>query len=129
MGKTLIITEKPSVARDISRCLGGFSSKQGYYESDTFLLSWSYGHLVEIAAPEIEGGKWTPEQLPLFPQFILRVMERGQEQFAVSKRPDAPSGILESTPVMPGARENLFFGISAWRRAARNRFSGFGFPA
>lgn len=85
MGKTLIITEKPSVARDISRCLGGFSSKQGYYESDNFLLSWSYGHLVEIAAPEIEGGKWTPEQLPLFPQFILRVMERGQEQFAVLK--------------------------------------------
>jgi DNA topoisomerase-3 len=85
LGKTLIITEKPSVARDISRCLGGFSSKQGYFESDTFLLSWSFGHLVEIAAPEIEGGKWTPEQLPLFPQFILRVMERGQEQFAVLK--------------------------------------------
>lgn len=83
MAKSLIITEKPSVARDIARCLGGFSAKQGYFESETWLLAWSYGHLVELSAPEVETGKWRPEELPLLPQFQLRVAEAGQEQFAV----------------------------------------------
>ena len=83
MAKSLIITEKPSVARDIARCLGGFSAKQGYFESENQLLAWSYGHLVELSAPEFEGGKWRPEELPLLPQFKLRVAEAGKEQFAV----------------------------------------------
>ena len=48
MGKALIIAEKPSVATDISRALGGFKKVADYYESDNYVLSSAVGHLVEI---------------------------------------------------------------------------------
>lgn len=51
MSKALIIAEKPSVAADIARALGGFTKHDEYYESDDHVLSSAVGHLVEIAAP------------------------------------------------------------------------------
>ena len=52
MGKKLIVAEKPSVANDIARALGGFTRHGDYYESDDYVLSSAIGHLVQIAAPE-----------------------------------------------------------------------------
>ena len=52
MSKALIIAEKPSVAADIARALGGFVRHGDYFENDDYVLSSAVGHLVEIAAPE-----------------------------------------------------------------------------
>ena len=47
MSKSLIITEKPSVAGDIAKALGGFKKGKDYYESEKYLISWAVGHLFE----------------------------------------------------------------------------------
>jgi hypothetical protein len=52
MSKTLIIAEKPSVANDIAKALGGFTKHDEYFESDEYVLSSAVGHLVEIGVPE-----------------------------------------------------------------------------
>jgi DNA topoisomerase III len=78
--KRLIIAEKPSVANDIAKALGGFTKKDDYLESDDFVLSSAVGHLVEIAMPEeeeVKRGKWTFAHLPAIPsQFALRPIEK-----------------------------------------------------
>ncbi|GLU34299.1 DNA topoisomerase III [Trinickia caryophylli] len=70
MSKALIIAEKPSVANDIARALGGFTKHDEYYESDEYVLSSAVGHLLEIAAPEeyeVKRGKWSFAHLPVIP--------------------------------------------------------------
>ena len=52
MPKAVIITEKPSGTRDIAGALGGFEEKDGYWESDAYLLSFAVGHLFELLEPE-----------------------------------------------------------------------------
>jgi DNA topoisomerase-3 len=52
MTKKLIIAEKPSVAADITRALGGFTRKGDYFESDDYVVSSAVGHLLELAVPE-----------------------------------------------------------------------------
>lgn len=52
MAKKLIIAEKPSVAADIARALGGFVRKGDYFESDKYVLSSAVGHLLELTLPE-----------------------------------------------------------------------------
>ena len=62
MGKKLIIAEKPSVALDISKALGGFTKHDDYYESDDYVLSSAVGHLLALICPEefeVKRGKWT----------------------------------------------------------------------
>ncbi len=70
MGKALIITEKPSVAADIARALGGFKKHKEYYESEQSLLSWAVGHLFELAVPASmkEQDKWALDKLPIMPE-------------------------------------------------------------
>ncbi len=67
MGKSLIITEKPSVAQDIAKALGGFKKNKAYFESDKSLLSWAVGHLFELAVPEEMKAqdKWALDKLPI----------------------------------------------------------------
>ena len=50
MSKQLIIAEKPSVAQDIAKALGGFNKQDDYYESDDYVLSSAIGHLLELAS-------------------------------------------------------------------------------
>ncbi|GAB6156821.1 type IA DNA topoisomerase [Desulfotomaculum varum] len=68
--KTLVITEKPSVAKDIASVLGRFESKDGYLENNEYLISWAFGHLVELADPSVYDlalTKWALETLPIIP--------------------------------------------------------------
>ena len=68
MNKTLIIAEKPSVAVDISRALGGFTREGDYFENDRFVLSSSVGHLLTLVAPnDPVRGKWSFAHLPVIP--------------------------------------------------------------
>src|SRR5580765_6337674 len=80
MSKSLIIAEKPSVAADIARALGGFTRHDDYFESTAFVLSSAVGHLIEIGMPEeeeVKRGKWTFAHLPAIPsQFALKPIEK-----------------------------------------------------
>ena len=73
MAKKLIIAEKPSVANDIAKTLGGFTKHDEYFESDEYVLSSAVGHLLEIAVPEeydIKRGKWSFAHLPMIPPYF-----------------------------------------------------------
>src|SRR5579885_112429 len=79
MSKSLIITEKPSVAGDIARALGGFKKGKDYYESDKYLISWAVGHLFELAVPASmkDQDKWDMKKLPIMPEeFELAPVEK-----------------------------------------------------
>ena len=82
MSKPLIIAEKPSVAADIARALGGFTKHQDHYESDEYVLSSAVGHLLELRAPEqydVKRGKWTFTHLPVIPpHFDLAPIARSE---------------------------------------------------
>ncbi len=84
MGKALIIAEKPSVAADIARALGGFKRQDDYFESDAYVLSSAVGHLLELVVPpgvEAARGKWTFGSLPVIPDhFDLQPVERTQSR-------------------------------------------------
>src|SRR5215472_11423177 len=78
--KTLIIAEKPSVAADIARALGGFERSADHFESDEYVLSSAVGHLLELHEPEeyeVKRGKWSFTHLPVIPpHFDLRPIEK-----------------------------------------------------
>src|SRR6266571_5270786 len=82
MGKALIIAEKPSVASDISKAIGGFKKQEDYYESDKYVISSAVGHLLELIVPpgvEAVRGKWSFANLPVIPpHFDLAPIERSQ---------------------------------------------------
>ncbi len=90
MGKSLIIAEKPSVAADIAKALGGFTKQGDFYESDDYVLSSAVGHLVEIAAPEaydVKRGKWSFTHLPVIPpHFDLRPIDRSEDRLKLLTR-------------------------------------------
>ncbi len=90
MGKSLIIAEKPSVAGDIARALGGFKKDGDFFESDRFVISSAIGHLVELAVPEgveVKRGKWNLENLPVLPEeFDLKPIEKTEPRFKLLKR-------------------------------------------
>ncbi|HYD78996.1 MAG TPA: DNA topoisomerase III [Paucimonas sp.] len=87
MTKTLIIAEKPSVANDIAKSLGGFTKHDEYFESDEYVLSSAVGHLVEIGAPEeyeVKRGKWTFTHLPVIPpHFALNPIAKTESRLKV----------------------------------------------
>jgi DNA topoisomerase III len=84
VSKQLIIAEKPSVANDIARALGGFTRHGDYYESEGYVLSSAIGHLLELVAPEqyeVKRGKWSFAHLPVIPpHFDLRPIERSEDR-------------------------------------------------
>ena len=88
--KALIIAEKPSVAADIARALGGFTKHEDYFESDEFVVSSAVGHLLEIAAPdayEVKRGKWSFANLPVIPpHFDLRPIPKTEARLKVLQK-------------------------------------------
>lgn len=90
MSKTLVIAEKPSVARDFTQVLGKFKKDKGFYESDSMVISYTVGHLLEIEEPDsfkVIRGKWSLENLPVLPDhFDLVPREKSQEQLRTLKK-------------------------------------------
>ncbi|WP_455257350.1 DNA topoisomerase III [Peptoniphilus asaccharolyticus] len=89
MGKSLILAEKPSVARDIARVLNVNGNRKGYLESDEKIVTWALGHLVTLATPEEYNKtyeKWRAEDLPIIPeQMKLKVIQSSKAQFNIVK--------------------------------------------
>src|ERR671917_546908 len=89
MAKTLVIAEKPSVGRDLTRALpGAFQKHEGYLESESHVVTWAVGHLVQLAEPDEydpKFKKWRMAGLPIVPdEFRLVVRdERSKKQMSV----------------------------------------------
>ena len=90
MSKQLIIAEKPSVAQDIAKALGGFTREGEYFESEHYVLSSAIGHLLELAVPEeyeVKRGKWTFTHLPVIPpRFTVNPIEKTADRLRLLTR-------------------------------------------
>lgn len=97
MAKTLVLTEKPSVAKDIARVLGCKRSGNGCIVGDKYIVTWALGHLVTLADPEAYDDKyksWRMEDLPMLPgRMKLVVIGQTSRQFK------AVSSLLSSAEV------------------------------
>ncbi len=97
MAKTLVLTEKPSVARDIARVLGCKKNGNGCIIGDRYIITWALGHLVTLADPEAYDNKyktWHMEDLPMLPKY-MKLVVIGQ----TSKQFKAVSSLLNSNEV------------------------------
>ena len=87
--KSLVIAEKPSVARDIARVLGANQKNGGILEGKTYVVTWALGHLVTLAEPEEydrKYEKWEMATLPMLPKEMkLVVIRQTGRQFSVVK--------------------------------------------
>ena len=80
---TCIITEKPSVARDIAHIVGATSKQDGYMEGCGYVVTWAMGHLIALAMPEAYGfSAYKAEDLPIRPnpfQLVVRQVRKDKE--------------------------------------------------
>ncbi len=92
---TVIIAEKPSLARNIADAIGGMKKQNGYMEGKGYLVTWAFGHLFSLSDVEhytssSDGKrKWTMDNLPCFPEkfhFELRKGDGGKEDEGVKRQ-------------------------------------------
>ena len=95
MGKTLIVAEKPSQAREYAAALGVRDKGDGYLENEQYVITWCYGHLLELERPEAYmdldrvGKRWSLNRLPVLPRInaFRRVVKSGAiKQYQVIQR-------------------------------------------
>ncbi len=83
----LYLCEKPSQARDIARVLGADKRQDGFFESGDALVTWCFGHLLEMASPDDydPGLKiWKLETLPIIPRkWVLKVRKEAKKQYKI----------------------------------------------
>lgn len=102
MAKSLVLAEKPSVARDIAKTLGCRQSADGCISGDKYIVTWALGHLVTLADPEVYGEEyktWSLESLPMLPEKMqLVVIKETSKQYRIVqnllKRPDVSEVII-----------------------------------
>ncbi|MGE7890458.1 DNA topoisomerase III [Bacillus cereus] len=89
MSKSVVIAEKPSVARDIARVLKCDKKGNGYLEGNKYIVTWALGHLVTLADPEsydVKYKQWNLEDLPMLPERLkLTVIKQTGKQFNAVK--------------------------------------------
>ena len=90
MGKSLVLTEKPSVGRDIAKLLGCNQKGNGCLIGSKYIVTWALGHLVTLADPEAYDDRyktWRLEDLPMLPkQMELVVIKETSKQYAAVKQ-------------------------------------------
>ncbi|MFL6556354.1 MAG: DNA topoisomerase, partial [Bacillus sp. (in: firmicutes)] len=100
--KSLVLAEKPSVARELARVLGCNQKHKSYMEGNQYIVTWALGHLIELKMPEHYDTKyktWNLEDLPIIPPKMgLMVMKQTNHQFraieALAKRQDINECII-----------------------------------
>ncbi len=89
MAKSVVIAEKPSVARDIANVLKCTKKGNGFLEGDKYIVTWALGHLVTLADPEtydVKFKNWNLEDLPMLPERMkLVVMKQTGKQYNAVK--------------------------------------------
>ncbi len=100
--KTLIIAEKPSLARNIAAGIGQMKRRDGYLENENYIVTWAFGHLFSLCdLEEYTGGnendRWTIDTIPCFPEpFRFRLRDDG----GVAKQFDIISSLCNSPDVV-----------------------------
>lgn len=117
MGKILVITEKPSVAREYAQILSVNGGKRdGYIENDNYIISWCVGHLITMSYPEKYDEslkKWSLNTLPFLPkEYKYEVIGNVKKQYEIIKsllnRPDIDEVLWAGDPAREGQYiENL----------------------
>lgn len=90
MAKNILITEKPSVAMEFAKVLGiNGARKDGYLESDKWIVTWCVGHLITMSYPEVYDEKlkfWRLDTLPFMPkEYKYEIIPAVEKQFNVVK--------------------------------------------
>ena len=118
--KTLVIAEKPSVAADIARALGGMKRQKDFYEGDDYVVSSAVGHLLEMTAPEKfepKRGKWTLEKLPVLPDYFdLRPIAKSESQLKLLARLYKRRDVAKVVNACDAGREGelIFYNIARY---------------
>lgn len=85
----LVVAEKPSVSQTIAKVLGCTERHDGYLEGNGYIVSWCFGHLIELAEPEDYDGKyeiWNKNDLPIIPEdFKYKISLNTKKQFEILK--------------------------------------------
>lgn len=125
----LIIAEKPSVAKEIAKVVGAnqYSDKRDCLIGNGYMVSWCFGHLIEMAVPEEYGevyAKWTLDTLPIIPkEYITMVSASKAQQFAALKRMMASSEVTELIEATDAGREGeLIFRLVYYQAGCRKPF-------
>lgn len=105
----LVIAEKPSVGHSIAKVIGAYERHDGYYEGSGYVVSWCFGHLVELAAPDAydeKYRKWRKEDLPILPErFRWVVTTEKKAQFVLLKNLMSREDVTELICATDAGRE------------------------
>ncbi|MBK5503542.1 DNA topoisomerase III [Bacillus sp. TH12] len=109
MAKSVVIAEKPSVARDIAKILKCTKKGNGFLEGDKYIVTWALGHLVTLADPEVYDNKyktWNLEDLPMLPERMrLVVIKQTGKQFNAVKHQLSRNDVNEVIVATDAGRE------------------------
>ncbi len=123
--KSIVIAEKPSVAKEIARILRCSKKGKGYFEGHQYVVTWALGHLVTLAEPQDYDKKyreWRMQDLPMLPEKMkLKVIRKSSHQFrAVSdlmKRKDIGELIIATDAGREGELvARWIMRLSAWKK-------------
>jgi DNA topoisomerase-3 len=107
--KTLVLAEKPSVAREIARVIGSRDKHKSHFEGPQYVVTWALGHLVGLAEPEDYDKKyatWALEDLPILPDKMkLKVLRETSHQFKAVQQLMRRQDIGELIVATDAARE------------------------
>ena len=116
MKKTVVLAEKPSVARDIARVLNCHKKGNGFLEGEKYIVTWALGHLVTLADPEAYDDKyktWKLEDLPMVPKDLkLVVIKQTSKQYNAVKSQLLRSDVEEIVIATDAGREGQL--VAQW---------------
>ena len=105
----LIIAEKPSVAEGIAKVVGAAKKERGFFSGNGYLVSWCFGHLIELATPQQYDAayeKWALELLPIIPEkFQTQVTASKADQFSILKELMHRQDVTELVEATDAGRE------------------------
>ncbi len=135
MNYKLVIAEKPSVAQSIAKVIGATEKKDGYLATPDesadgatgYLVSWCFGHLVELAAPEDydpKFEKWRKDDLPIIPEpFKYQVTDSTKKQFQILKKLMEQENVVSLVEATDAGREGeLIFRLVYYQAGCRKPF-------
>jgi len=125
--KILVIAEKPSVGRDLVRVLpGAYEKHEGWLESDSHVVTWAVGHLVQLAEPEEYGPqfkKWRMADLPIVPDRFKLVVrdERSKKQMSVITKLLKRDDVAEVVNACDAGREGELIFAYIYEKASSSK--------
>ncbi|MBD0383648.1 DNA topoisomerase III [Paenibacillus sedimenti] len=107
--KILVLTEKPSVAKEIARVLGCTQKQKHHYEGPKYVVTWALGHLVTLAEPDDYDAKyktWSLEDLPIIPERMkLKVIKETSHQYRAIEQLSRRNDLAELVIATDAGRE------------------------